>query len=332
MRHRSLAPILISALLWAGSAGAQRGDAAAAEQLFSAGREAFERGDFASACPKFEESPRLDPAAGTLINLAACYEKLGRLASAWETWRGALQVLAPGDERRPAVERRAEAMEKRVPRLFIELASGAPPDTRVTRDSVDLGAASLGVGLPVDPGRHLVIASAPGHLERRYDVEVAEGAAQKLVVEPGEARTAAPAPSAAAPVPTAPPVQPAPLPDRPTSSSSSSTRTLGYVVGTTGLLGILAGSVTGIIALQKKNAMLDDCERVNGAYACGPDGLDAASSGETFATVSTIAFAAGAVATGAGLWLILSSSEENETALVASPTSSGAIVGLSGRY
>jgi hypothetical protein len=94
----------------------------------------------------------------------------------------------------------------------------------------------------------------------------------------------------------------------------------------------LTGSITGIIALQKKNAMLDDCEHVNGSYACGPDGLDAASSGETFATVSTIAFAAGAVATGAGLWLILSSSEENETALVASPTSSGAMVGLSGRY
>jgi hypothetical protein len=330
MRSGSLAPILISALLWAGSAGAQRGDAAAAEQLFSAGREAFERGDFASACPKFEESQRLDRAAGTLINLAACYEKLGRLASAWETWRGALQVLALGDERRPAVERRAEAMEKRVPRLFIELAPGAPPDTRVTRDSVDLGAASLGVGLPVDPGRHLVIASAPGYLERRYDVEVAEGATQKLVVETGEARSATPAPIAAAPVPTAPAPQPAPLSDRP--ASSSSTRTFGYVVGGAGLVGLLAGSVTGIVALKKKNAMLDDCEQANGSYVCGPDGLDAASSGETFATVSTIAFAAGAVATGAGLWLILSSSADNETALVASPTSSGAIVGLSGRY
>src|SRR6188474_3327999 len=192
MRCRSLAPIMLSALLWVGSAGAQRGDAAAAEQLFTAGREAFERGDFASACPKFEESQRLDPAAGTLINLATCYEKLGRLASAWEAWRSALQVLSRTDERRPAVERLADAMEKRVPRLFIELAPGAPPATHVSRDAVDLGPASLGVGLPVDPGRHLVIATAPGRLERRYDVEVAEGKTQKLVVEPGEERAPAP--------------------------------------------------------------------------------------------------------------------------------------------
>jgi len=219
---------LLMAVLWAGSAGAQRGDAAAAEQLFAAGREAFERRDFASACPKFEESQRLDPAAGTLINLAACYEKLGRLASAWETWRGALQVLTPSDERRPAVERLAEAMEKRVPRLFIELAPGAPAGTRVARDSVDLGAASLGVGLPVDPGRHLVIVTAPGRLERRYDVEVGEGKVHKLVVEPGEARHATAAPSTASPAVPAPLPPAAPVADR--FASSGGTRTIGYVV------------------------------------------------------------------------------------------------------
>lgn len=330
MRRRSLAPILLVAILWAGSAGAQRGDAAAAEQLFTAGREAFERGDFASACPKFEESQRLDPAAGTLINLAACYEKVGRLASAWEAWRGALQVLSPTDERRPAVERLAEAMEKRVPRLFIELAPGAPAGTRVARDSVDLGAASLGVGLPVDPGRHLVIATAPGRLERRYDVEVAEGKTQKIVVEPGEVRSPTP-PSQASPAAPAPaPRATTNLPDQP--AGAGGTRTLGYVVAGTGVLGILAGSVTGIIALQRKNAMLDDCQKDDNGYACGTAGLDAASEGETFATVSTIAFAAGAVATGAGLWLILSSDERSETALVASPNPSGVTIGLSGRY
>jgi hypothetical protein len=329
MRRKSLAPILLCALLWAASAGAQRGDAAAAEQLFTAGREAFEKGDFASACPKFEESQRLDPAAGTLINLAACYEKLGRLASAWETWRGALQVLSPADERRPAVQRLADAMEKRIPRLFIELAPGAPPGTRVSRDSVDLGAASLGVGLPVDPGRHLVIATAPGRLERRYDVEVAEGKTEKLVVEPGEERAPEPPPSTAKPAPTR---APAPTPPADRTASSGGTRTLGFVVAGAGALGILTGSVTGIIALQKKSAMLDDCEQVDSGYACGPDGLDAARSGDTFATVSTIAFAAGAIAGGAGLWLILSSNDESETALVATPAQNGAMVGLSGRY
>ena len=56
--------------------------ATAAEALFVEGRQLFAQGDFAKACPKFEESNRLDPAVGTLLNLAACEEKAGKRAQA----------------------------------------------------------------------------------------------------------------------------------------------------------------------------------------------------------------------------------------------------------
>ena len=62
----------------------------AAEALFSAGRADVERGDYASACPKFADSQRLDPAPGTLINLADCEEHVGQLARAWQHWREAI--------------------------------------------------------------------------------------------------------------------------------------------------------------------------------------------------------------------------------------------------
>jgi len=322
-----LAKALLGAVLCASVARAQRGDSAAAEQLFTAGREAFERGDYATACPKFEESQRLDPAAGTLINLAACYEKVGRLASAWEAWRSALQVLPPGDERRPTVERMAAAMEKRVPRLHLELAPGAPPGTRVARDAVDLGAASLGVALPVDPGRHLVIVTAPDHLERRYDVQVSEGQTTKLEVAPGEKRSAVPPP---APVPTKAPIAPAPTPDR--VEASGGTRTLGFVVAGAGVLGVAVGSVSGILALNKKSEMLDDCQRIGDRYQCGSSGLDAADSGHTLATVSTIAFAVGAAGIAGGVYLILSSNGHATTALAARPIANGTTFGVVGRY
>src|SRR5262249_55537702 len=52
----------------------QTRDPAAAEALFRQGRQAMEAKDFATACPKFAESQRLDPAVGTLMNWATCEE------------------------------------------------------------------------------------------------------------------------------------------------------------------------------------------------------------------------------------------------------------------
>ena len=57
-----------SSLTLLGTALGEGRDPAAAEALFRAARSAVERGDYRSACPKFEESHRLDPAVGTLFN------------------------------------------------------------------------------------------------------------------------------------------------------------------------------------------------------------------------------------------------------------------------
>ena len=60
-------------------------DKVAAEALFEEGRRLVAAGSFVDACPKFADSQRLDPSPGTLLNLASCYEKLGRSATAWAT-------------------------------------------------------------------------------------------------------------------------------------------------------------------------------------------------------------------------------------------------------
>src|SRR5687767_11843809 len=97
MRSRAALALLIfqgfSLLPAAASAQPPQGDAAASEALFREGRRLMKAGDYEGACPKLEESLRLDPALGTLFNLASCEEQLGRWATAWQHWRQAADQL-----------------------------------------------------------------------------------------------------------------------------------------------------------------------------------------------------------------------------------------------
>ena len=56
---------------------------ATAEALFTEGRALATSGKCAEAIPKFQASQKLDPGVGTLLNLAECYEQVGKTASAW---------------------------------------------------------------------------------------------------------------------------------------------------------------------------------------------------------------------------------------------------------
>jgi len=65
---------------------------ALAEQLFNQGRDLSKVNNWADACPKFEASLRYDPVLGTRLNLATCYEHVGKLASAWGLYRESIEA------------------------------------------------------------------------------------------------------------------------------------------------------------------------------------------------------------------------------------------------
>src|SRR5258708_2013252 len=69
-------------------------DVNAADALFQSAKAAMDRGDLATACPRFAESQRLDPAVGTTLNLGECEARSGKLAAALAHYEEARAALA----------------------------------------------------------------------------------------------------------------------------------------------------------------------------------------------------------------------------------------------
>ncbi|MGK3984292.1 hypothetical protein WME99_14710 [Sorangium sp. So ce136] len=206
MQHlgRLLALAMFLAALVGGGRDA-RADTAAAQALFDAARQLMAQGKYADACPKLEESQRLDPGIGTQFNLAACYEQLGRTASAWSTFlEVAGAAKAAGQlEREKVARQRATALEPKLIRLTVTAPADAPADLQVKRDGALVGRAQWGTPVPVDPGKHTIEASAAGRAPFARTVDLARAGATETVAIPplpagAPARVAAPPASGAA--------------------------------------------------------------------------------------------------------------------------------------
>ena len=146
-------------------ASAQSTPEKAAQKAFVEGMKLLDGGKIAEACPKLEESQRLDPAMGTQYRLAECWEKLGRTASAYTLFRQVVsEAQAAGrDDRAATSATRATALESRLTRILIIVAPSARvPGLVVRRDGAIVDEAQWGKGVAVDPGAHAISATAPG--------------------------------------------------------------------------------------------------------------------------------------------------------------------------
>src|SRR5258706_7329882 len=112
MQMRSFTSAGFAMLLPGLALGAPR-DPAAAEALFRAGRAAADKGDYVTACPKFEESNRLDPELVTAFNLADCDEHVGKVASAWQLFKEVAHSLSAGGRRVSDASFRVRAVAKK---------------------------------------------------------------------------------------------------------------------------------------------------------------------------------------------------------------------------
>ena len=256
---------VFSFALHGGAQGKSGGNRAAAEALFNQGRDLMTAGKFAAACPKFEASQQLDPGLGTMLNLAECYEKTGRTASAWAEYREAIPLAraAGSKARQDLATERAQALQDRLSTLTIRAMSGEDPNVHleVRRDGVALQEAELGSPIPVDPGEHVIEAAAPGKQPWSSKIQVGADAAKVAVEIPAlQAAAGSPAGGAATAAPavttTAGPSDAAPA-DKPASGSAM--RTTGLVFGGVGVVGIGLGTFFGLQASSKWSDAKSKC-------------------------------------------------------------------------
>lgn len=327
-------------------------DRAAAWQLFQEGRDLLAQKRYQEAIAKLQASLDVDPASGTHGSLAICYERLGKLASAWVHYREA-ETLAQreGNTGRAKVARdQARALEPRLPRLTIQLASAEPiPDLEVRRDGSAVATTLLATAVYVDPGEHELLVTAPGHEPFSTTFVMAEAEARTIEVPVLAPLPAPPSEEAPPPEPAeAPPPEPAVVETTVDTTGGTGAdlpghgqdgrgrRKLGLITGGVGLASVAAGLGFGAAAWSSWNDAFDSgaCDR--DTLLCSPEGLAQTNSARNRAWLSNALVGVGIAAAAAGAVLYLSApdaGQESPSASVVPLTSSDALgVALFGAF
>jgi len=187
------------------------------------------------------------------------------------------------------------------------------PELTIIRDGVAIGRAAWGAKIPVDPGAHVIEATAPHKQLQHVEVQVGPNAdVQTVTVAALEDAAPAPAPAPVAPVPA--PTAAAPAPETPAPAAQrglSTRRTWALVSGGVGAAGVIAGSVAGIVAIEKHNDKN------------APGNVSMNNDAKTAADISTVSFAVGLVGLGLGAFLWFGDSSVSVSPGVASVQVSG---------
>jgi hypothetical protein len=261
---------------------AQSTDPAAAEVLFREGRAAMEKRDFETACERFRDSQRLDPAAGTVLNLAVCEAQRGRIATAWALFRE-VEQSASADFQAEA-KKRAAALLPRLPQLTLLLPETDEQGQPVKREGLallrngsEVGASVLGVELPNDPGPQTFTLRIAGREESITTVTMKEGEKLSLTLKLG-----------------------APKPEQAADSDVPGLAIAGFVVGGAGLASLGAAIATGVAMLDRGTCF--KTEDVSPSCVRTEEDRDA---GQSLETASSALFIAGGILTAGGLALVL---------------------------
>lgn len=333
---------------------------ARANAIFQEARKAYLEGDYATACPKYEEVVRLKPGFGARLGLGDCYRKQGKLALAWQTYRGIADeapVVASkattwadkttAKKRGDEAQSRLSEIQPELGWMTIALAEpvAALPGIVVHLDGVTVEAARFGAKLPVERGEHVIDASATG--KKSWEKSVAMGAGSELVIgvpmledealapnpptgpdDPkkpdGGASAGKPNDTSLGPSDSTP--KPNVLPDKPKPEIVqydffSTPRVFGLGMAAVGVVGLGAGAYFGLDAIKNRDLSKQTGQCVGSV--CDGKGYDYLDAAYRSGNLSTGFFIGGGVLLAGGVALFLTAPKKPRpaSALVVGPSS-----------
>ncbi len=322
MRSRTVVSAVFVAAALAGvpELSAQERDPARADALFKEAVELIKIDDWASACPKFDQSMSLDPSVGAAINIARCREREGKTLTAWKSFEAA-RALNRGPDGQPInaasedfINQALARVEPRIPTLTLTLTKeGAPPGLTVTLDGSSVN--TFGTQIRLDPGRHRVVAEAPGYQKLERDIELTEAKSEQVllalvVVSQSVARP------------------PPPPPPPPAAPGLGAQQVAGLVLGGAGAVALVTAAVSGGLALGASNELGElDCQGDDETLRCPTDLLADAEAlkdrMDGLALTSTVTMFVGVALAGTGLVVFLTAPSSEREVTVAPMVGAG---------
>jgi tetratricopeptide (TPR) repeat protein len=293
-RLRAAAALLLLLRTTSAVAETTASQRASAEALFQQATQLMDEKRYAEACEKLAGSQDLDPALGTMLYLADCYEHAGRSASAWALFHEAAdsaQQTGQLERQRIALER-ATSLEQRLSKLEVRVpAARQVPGLELLVNGALVPRASWNTGLPVDPGPTRIEARAPDKKGWKTTLTVTEGPSTQTVdMQPLANAPRKPKPAAAAPF------------DGPHAGSTQ--RTVGYVMTGAGVVALVVSSYFGYRAYALNKQSKAEC-RADAPNACTPDGVALREDAKTAGALSTIGTVSGGLLVVSGITLIV---------------------------
>jgi hypothetical protein len=288
---------------------------AQARALFGDAGVAFEAGDFARAADLYSQSHQLYPSPTALFWEGRSLAALGRLVDAYarldEAARWTLTPQSPEGFRNAVDEalREREALSRRVPVIVLRVG----PDVCATF-SVDGHAVASGplVEHRIDPGDHVVRATAPG--QRPIEVRVSAREGDRLEV----------------PIDLAPPSAESAQPAAP-GAAVDPQRIAGWALGGLGVGALIGWGVVGGLYLDSKSTADDLCD--HDAKLCdSQEGVDAVENAQTLGVASVALLVGGAVTLATGVTLLLTAGGEDGDAVAVEARVGIGSVGIGGRF